>query len=280
MQVYIELVILDNFAIIFLLAKLSYYLVGEPAKMLRLISACVVGTAVAVLYPFIGGIWLPIVLKIGTGLVLSAILFKPKKLFKGMFLFFILTFTYGGALFAMGLFIHGNVEAALTKPVASVPIGVSLLTAYALFVCIKRMILRMKKSRDINGFLYDAEIRVGGSSVECKAFLDSGNRLYDDKSGLPVVIASAGTLAKALGDEQMSALFLGKTKGFDEAHYVDYKTVSGKSKLFVFRPDELVVYVADKKNIISDVMLGVAFRRLSDVESYGLILNPAVMTGE
>lgn len=280
MQVYIELVILDNFAIIFLLAKLSYYLVGEPAKMFRLISACVVGTAVAVFYPFIGGIWLPIVLKIGTGLVLSVILFKPKKLFKGMFFFFILTFTYGGALFAVGLFVHGNVEAALTKPVASVPIGVSLFTAYVLCVCVKRMVLRMKKSRDINGFLYDAEIRVGGSSVECKAFLDSGNRLYDDKSGLPVVIASAGTLAKALGDEQMSALFLGKTKGFDEAHYVDYKTVSGKSKLFVFRPDELVVYVADKKNIISDVMLGVAFRRLSDVESYGLILNPAVMTGE
>lgn len=280
MKVYIELVIADNFAITFLLARLSYYLIGEPLSKLRILSACAVGTAAAVFYPFLEGVWLPIALKIVTGLVLSVILFKPKKFLKGMLFFFILTFTYGGALFALGLFVHGNVEAALTKPVASVPVGITLLAAYVLFIGLKRAIFKIRKSRDINGFIYDAEIRVCGSSVECKAFLDSGNRLYDDKSGLPVVIVGAGTLAKALGDEQMSNLLLGKTSGFDGAHYVDYSTVGGKSKLFVFRPDELVVYVADKKNIISDVMLGVAFKRLSDVESYGLILNPAVMTGE
>ncbi|MCI9031698.1 MAG: sigma-E processing peptidase SpoIIGA [Clostridia bacterium] len=280
MQVYIELVILDNFALIFLLARLSYYLICELPNKPRMISACTLGTTVAVFYPFLNGILVPAILKIVTGLFLSLILFKPKKLLKGMLFFFILTFTYGGTLFALGLFIHGNAEAALTKPVASVPVGIALLTAYILFVDLKKAIFKIRKSRDINGFIYDAEIRVCGSAVECKAFLDSGNRLYDDKSGLPVVIASAGTLAKALGDDQMSNLLLGKTSGFAGAHYVEYLTVGGKSKLFVFRPDELVVYVEDKKNIISDVMLGVAFKRLSDVESYGLILNPAVLTGE
>lgn len=279
MDVYIEVVIIDNFSITFLLSKLSYYMLGEAGKLWRILAASFIGTVVAVFYPFIRGIW-SVLAKIICGLIMCFLLFKPKKLLRGSVIFFLLTFVFGGALFAVGYFIHGSVEKALTRPLVGIPIGVILLCAYLIFVVIKSIVKKMRKSRDVKNFLYDAEIEMFGTSVKCKAFLDSGNRLYDNGSGMPIVIASVSTLSQALSDELMTSLVIGKIKDFKNAHYVDYSTVGGKSKMFVFQPDGLVVYNGDKKNIINDVMLGVVFKRISDAESYGLILNPAVMTGE
>ena len=280
MSVYIELVALDNFSITFLLSKLSYFVLGESSKIWRILSASFIGTIIAIFYPFIHGIALSIFIKIACGLLMCLILFKPKKLLRGTAVFFLLTFAFGGALTALSFFKYGSVEKALTQPFTSIPIGAMLAAVYLIFVAVKALSQKIKKSRDVTDFIYDAEIIVFGSSVKCKAFLDSGNRLYDDGNGLPIVIASVSTLSSVLSDELMTNLIVGKTKDFKSAHYIDYSTVGGKAKMFVFKPDGLVVYNEDKKNIINDVMLGVVFKKFSDAESYGLILNPAVMTGE
>lgn len=279
MKVYIELVILNNFAVTFLIARLSYCLLAMPPNKYRMLLASAAGTLAAVCYPFVSNALILAAFKLICGLTLSVILFKPKKLVKGAVFFFFLTFTFGGAMFFVGYLVHGSLEKALTLPFATFPIGAVLLGGYVVYGILNILIRKLFKHRDMKQFLYDAEIEIFGVKIECKAFLDSGNRLYDDKSGLPIVIAGIKTLSKALSDEQMTQLVTGKTKGFKDAHYVDCNSVGGKSKLMVFRPDEVVVYEGDKANIINDVMLGVMFKRMTDVENYGLILNPAVMIG-
>ena len=279
MKVYVELVLADNFALTFLLARLTYYLLGEMPSKVRMFFGSLFGAVCAVFYPLIENNFLLLAAKLCVYAGISAILFRPRRLLKGMIFFLLLTFTYGGALFALGYLTYGSLIDALTKPFVSFPIGVGLLTAYVMFATVKVLARKLKKSRDVREFLYDAELRMFDKTVKCRAFLDSGNRLYDDSSGLPVVIVAMSTLQKTLTDSQVTQLLLGNTKTIKGSHYIEFGTVSGKSKLLVFRPDELVVYIGDKKNIISDVMLGVAFKRITDAESYGLILNPAVMTG-
>lgn len=279
MKVYIEFVIINNFAVTFLIARLSYLMVSEFPVKRRILTSSAVGTAAAVFYPFINGAILLVIYKLMSGLIMSVILFKRKKLLRGTLFFFLLTFTFGGAMFAVGYLVHGSVEKALTLPFSQLPVGAIILGCYFLFILLKRALNKLFKTRDVKKFLYDAQIRLFGKNVDCKAFLDSGNRLYDDVSGLPIVIVGIKTLSAVLTDEQMTQLVTGKAKEFKSAHYVECNCLGGKSKILVFRPDGLVVYNEDKKNIINDVMLGVVFKRLADIEEYGLILNPAIMTG-
>lgn len=279
MKVYIELVILNNLAVTFLIARLSYYFCSLYPQKGRIISASVAGTIAAIFYPFISNAILLVIYKLGCGIAICLLLFPLKKILKGSLFFFLLTFMFGGAMFAVGYLIHGSVEKALTLPFSQLPIFVIIFGAYILFVTAKVLINKLFKYRDVKKFIYKAEIFLFGKAIECQAFLDSGNRLYDDKSGLPIVIATISTLSKILDDDKMTQLITGKPKEFTNAHYVECNTVGGKSKMLVFRPESLVVYNEDKKNIINDVMLGVVFKRMSDVENYGLILNPAVMIG-
>lgn len=277
MTVYIELVFADNFAVTFLLAKLSYRFLQIRAKVLRMIIASLLGATAALLSPLICGVFLTIFFKLVCGVVISLILFCPKNIVKRFLIFFILTFAFGGCIFAVGYFVHGSVRKALTEPFFGIPIGLSLLLCYIMYVIVKVLLGKMLKRRDMRCYLYDAEIKLFGESVRCKAFLDSGNRLYDESSGLPIVVASIGTLSNVLSDEMITKLLTGKLSDFDGAHYVNYATLGGKARMPVFCPDSIVVYTKDKKNIINDVMLGVSFKKISDAESYGLILNPAVM---
>lgn len=279
MEVFVELVLIDNFAITFLLARLAYLAVGEYPKIWRLVSASTVGAVGAVLNPLISSHILSLCYKIVCGAVLRTILFAFKKPLKGTAFFLIFTFAFGGTLFAIAYMVFGTAEKALTTPLTSLPIGVVLFAVYLLFLFSKRLVFKIRKTRDVKRFLYDATITVFGKTLKCKAFLDSGNRIYDSVSGLPIAIVDISTISKVLSDEQMIRLMSGRIKDFNNAHYIDYSTLGGCSKMLVFAPDELVVYDEDKKNIINEVMLGVTFKRIFDDEKYGLLLSPAIMTG-
>ena len=71
MDVYIEYVIIDNFVITFMIAALTYKLMLKHVAKLRSAIAAVVGTAIAIAYPFVYNDVLVIVIKLGLWVALS-----------------------------------------------------------------------------------------------------------------------------------------------------------------------------------------------------------------
>jgi hypothetical protein len=274
----------------------------------RALSAGVTGTAAAVAYPLLplsnffllsvkGAVWA----------ALSAILFYKKcGFFKGAGAFLLITFFFGGALFAVGLMVHADVGAALRRPVCDVPVGFMLAAAFVTYKVIRACLLTRNRLKSAAPFVYDTEIDIFARTVSGKGFLDTGNGLYDSVSGLPIVVLGIKAALGVLDAQKLKAVIqsgaevgtvcdsqfgtacggagansggafgsrLVKELGAG-AHYASYSTVGdGGGKILVLKPDEIRLYSDGDGHIIKDVMIGLAFCKIPSPAGFDILLHP------
>jgi stage II sporulation protein GA (sporulation sigma-E factor processing peptidase) len=279
MSVYIESVILDNFFVTLLISLLSYRALSIRRSRRRHFFAALTGTAVAVAYPLLDlhAAFL-VLIKLALAAVLVLILFyKKAKMFPAACVFLGLTFAFGGALFAIGYAFYGDVHAALTLPVTFLPTGLIIAAALVLYLIYKKIVRKLKRVRDAKTYLVRAEIDALGKTVSGVAFLDTGNRLYDPKTDLPVVVLGAEPSLQILGDSGLCAMLRGQIGEISpSARYMEIGGVAGSGRLLLLKPDALRFYIGQVKHTIVDVELGLSLKKLSDAAGYDMLLHPAL----
>jgi len=245
------------------------------------VFAAVLGTIVAVFLPFVPmGAGFLLLIRIGLFVALVAVLFyKKAKLLLASGVFLCATFVFGGALFAVGLMAHGSITDALSLPVSNFPPGIMIAGGLLVYFLYKKVIARLKRVRDASDYMSEVEIDIFSSTFKGKAFLDTGNRLYDKGSDLPVVVLSAAMSLRILGEAGFEAVLRGNIKEVCKAaRYIEYGGADGKkSKLLVLKPDALRFYIGQDLHTIKDVMIGLAFTQFQDAIAYDAILHPAIM---
>jgi len=220
-------------------------------------------------------------LAVGAGM---AFLIYNHKSFKRYFvcflIFMLITFALGGACLGVLFLLGADITNAATLNYQSgVPIGLIVLTAAVTVFFIRRLCLYLNRSRDIAGFIRQAELYINGESVKFDAFIDSGNQLYDAESGLPVIIVESTILNRLLKNTLCDILNRATPKNtLKNGHYIEYSTLNGKNtRLLVFKPDKLVIYSDGQANIIYDVMAGVYGGRFEKPVKYSALLHPALI---
>ncbi len=280
MSVYIEYVILDNFVITYMLAALTYRILLKRVAKIRSLIAAVVGTGVAVAYPFVkGNVWI-ILLKLGLYVVLCLILFlKKQKFFLCSLTFLGLTFLFGGMMFGIGFAVCGDLETTLRVNPMDFPVSIIIIGAFLCYLAARKIAVRFHRVKDLGGVVYDFSLSLLGRTMKFRGLLDTGNRLYDKSSGLPVVIVSAKSLMGEVTDEQFRVMFSGRGETLQKgAHYMEINTVAGgKNKILLLRPESFVLYSKNEGNILYDVMVGVSFSPIRDAVGYDAILHPALV---
>ena len=234
MQVYIEYAILDNFFVDYFLLRQAAVLLRVPFKKRRLILSSVIGTVVAVVLPLFD---LPTVvgfiLKILLGTVISFTAVDHRNFtgyIKYFNVFLLLTFFLGGVIIGiMSLIgIPYDFEAYYSNKL--LPIGLNVLFGYLLYFGIKKFVDRFVSSVMIAPDLYDAEVFINGASFKAVAFYDSGNRLKDVKTGLPIIICSQKFFDKLNSSTRLSvrgviAYSTASGVGENEFYAIDYVIV-------------------------------------------------------
>ncbi len=265
MNVYVEYVIADNFTLTYLIAALSYRICLKRVRKLRACVCAIVGTVVAVFYPFISSNALLTAIKFALWAVLTLILFaKTPKPIAGGGVFMAVTLLFGGALFALSVTLTGDVDTALRTSVSSVPLSAIIVCGWLVYLIAKRVAVSFNRTRIVNGYSYRFSVTVGEKSKKLIGFMDSGNVLFDNASGLPVIVLSLSA-AKELIDE--NALVRTRT--------LKVQTLTNSGKIMLVRPDKFVLYLSEDKNIFSDVMLGVSGE--SDFSGTDALLSPALI---
>ncbi|MDR0426241.1 MAG: sigma-E processing peptidase SpoIIGA [Clostridiales bacterium] len=280
MTAYIEYVIIDNFSVTLLVAALTYRLILRRVPWPRALLGAAVGTVCAVLSPFIANFYLLLFFKIAVWAGLSLLLFyRKKRFFMASLLFLGITFAFGGAMFALGYMATSSVEAAMDYEMFDFPVGLLLLAAVLVFKGLQILGLKLYRIKDIGGLTYECRIQLFEGVVTLHGMMDTGNRLYDRTSGLPVVVVNAKSLMPVLSDEQFRLLFSGQGEKLQRgAHYIGYGTLSTeKSRILLYKPDKFLLYLPDRENILYDVMLGVTFGGIREKEEYDAILHPALL---
>lgn len=106
------------------------------------------------------------------------------------------------------------------------------------------------RKKEIIDFVYDVIIELAGRRIKLKMFLDSGNMLYDDKTGLPILVVNKNVFEKKLGYMVVEGA----------CRRVEYTTIDGANKtISVLKPDNIYIVKCGKSNAVR-AMIGVVQR--------------------
>ncbi|MDE7464039.1 MAG: sigma-E processing peptidase SpoIIGA, partial [Clostridiales bacterium] len=236
---YIEFVIADNFLLTYLAGATACGLCHKRVNVIRLLIASAVGTVVAVFYPFMKlNTVAQFAVKISLGIGLCFIMFfKTKRPITSSLLFFGSTFAYGGACYALGLVIYSDAAKAAAFS-RRYPLFMVLTTGVVVFFLSRYVIKRLRAARAREPYELGADVEVFGKSLHFDAFLDTGNCVFDDVTGLPVVITDCERFSKKL-DGESAFEFL---KNIDKFRLLKVKTPAGEADAHVIGPTCITVY--------------------------------------
>ena len=250
---YIEYVIADNFILTFLSGAAAARLTHKRADVIRIFIAATVGTAAAIFYPYINVPFaVQLVIKIALGCVLCIIMFfKTPRFITSSLMFFGCTFTFGGACYALWYSVGGTGAAA--KYLGECPLFLTLGVGAGVYFCVRYVVKRLRLARAAAPYVFRTEVEIFKQKLTFDAFLDTGNCVFDDRTGLPVIITALNVFTDKL-DAVASAEFIKHADKF-KRHRVT--TAAGETEIFILRPERITVY-SDKQKHTINAVLGLA----------------------
>ena len=268
---YIEFVILDNFVLTFLAGTVAARLCHSRVNVFRVIGAAAAGTVVAVFYPYLRcGFWLQFMLKIALWLVLSVVMYiKTPRFIISAPLLLGCTFALGGASYALGYLIFQSAEGA-NAFCEKFPLFLTLGCGALVYLFSRFIIKRLRLVRERAPYNYGAVVEVFGKKIKFEAFLDTGNCVFDERTGLPVII----TDIKRFSDKLDGASAIEFMKNADRLPTTAVTTPAGKSEIFIVKPTAVTVYT-DRQPHKIEAVVGLVRGNVFG-SAHEMLLNPAV----
>ena len=287
--IYVDIVLLENFCMNYIILFGTAYIIKIKVKHLRILASSIIGAIYAILaYSGIFKLYENIFVKIILSICMVYVAYNPKNIkgiIKELIVFYLVSFTLGGCAFALlyivkpqDIFIKDGVFIG-TYPIKIVLLGgvVGFTITYISFKVVKN---RMNKSE----LIYEIYIRLEEKELKLKVMLDTGNMLKDPISNSPVALIDKTKLYELLPKEILDnskEMLGGEFKNQDE---IDYKyksrlriipfTSVGKQNgmLLGIKADEIRI-ITDVEEIINEkAIIGIYDRKFSKTDKYcGLI---------
>lgn len=246
-----------------------------------------IGTTQAIVLPLLNiSSLLQVPIKLALGVVMVLVLSSYLRLKEFVFsflLFLFYTLVLVGACLVTLLTFGTSLEALAAGGYdMAVPLGI-ILAIVALYISIIVYIAKyLNRKRDLSPFLRKIKLILKDKELAFDAFIDSGNKLIDASTGLPVVILSLNALKKHFSTDELESLMLmqGKDTSFKNVHTCSYGTLSGDAKkMVVFEADKLVINDGHNEYTTNRFVVGVTYKQFKDVANYDCLLNVGVVEG-
>lgn len=197
MKVSVELFLLDNLLMNWLVLRLASVLVGKRLRYYVSLPASAAGALYALLSmtaaPFLLSVW-P---KLLFGALLACVLMVNRRgYWKCLIALYLSAFLLGGTMFGLAMLLGGEVSGGAL--IGTVPLRVLLITA-ALCFFLPRAALSLLAAYRSRMRHVRVRVDLADRSFIVWALVDSGNLLTEPVSGLPVIIVKAGLLPNEPG---------------------------------------------------------------------------------
>lgn len=283
-----------NYLILLVTAKFS----RNKTSSLRLLMGALVGACYVVLLILCPGIkfYYTAMGKIALSLIMIAVAFTPEKalsFFKTLVIFYISTFIFAGAAFALMYFNHtgGFVRNGIVYVFWQSKWTVLLLSIVMVGIIVKIFweLVQYKFIKD--RLLLPLRIAFESKIIAMAALVDTGNSLHDPLTNTPVVVAEFKAIKDILPDE-IQRIFL-ESKENDLVSVTDIVSNSGwlsrfrlipftsigkeNGMLIGFKPDYIEIGEEQEKRGVENVIICIYNRSLSKNERYKALLSPELV---
>ena len=211
MTIYIDIVLLENIIMNYIILFATAIVLKIKKKHIRIFIASLLGAVYSIIeYIGILKLYSSIVMKILLSILIVYIAFNPqnlKKMWKNLMIFYLTSFVFGGAAFALiyvvkpqdilmknGLFLG-------TYPLKTVLLGaiVSFLVILVSFKIVKGKISK-------KDMFCDLKIKINDKIVRVKAMIDTGNCLKEPITNIPVIVLEHTLLYDCIPKEILNNL--------------------------------------------------------------------------
>ena len=258
MEVYIEIVVIDNFVIDYIILNLCMMQTKACSRWWRKSISSLIGTILAVIsvYPIHGA--LLFALKVITSFAMVFVAFGKKNFFKNLAVFYVMTFLLGGLSLGI-LYLKEGLEASMGKNIFKIPTGIIVFSLFFGYLSIKKIIYILKKVKHIEQFTYQVEIFSEGEIRSFKGFLDTGNFLTwsGDMKGIMV-----GSYIE----------FLPLLKGKKTLGEIEVSTVSGGNNMSIYQFEKVKIK-GDKETLVFPEMK-IALSKSKISSDFSILLSP------
>ena len=203
MTVYIDVVLLENLCMNYIILFGTAYITKIKRKHVRIFFSSLVGAIYAILaYAGIFPIYANLVVKIILSICMVYIAFSPKTI-KGMLkelvVFYLVSFLLGGCAFALLYMVKPqNILMKDGVLIGTYPIKIALLGGVVGFTITYIAFRVVKKKMTQKELIYSIKIVLGNKQLETLVMLDTGNMLKDPISQYPVILIEKEKMSELL----------------------------------------------------------------------------------
>ena len=279
--IYGDVLVVTNFIINSMVLRLCGRFCGVKAKSFPYIMGAFLGAlcSFSIFLPAKGMVW-----DVGYRLVTAGVVVRvaygrqPLGAFGKLFLaFFLVNFLVAGVVIALWfLFPSGGYayrNGAVYFHIRPIALVLGVTVAYCLGSLFSR-VFRWRRTKEERFLL---RLQRGDGQVTLTAMADTGNRLREPFSGLPVVVANFSAVEPLLTPEEQRYIL---TEQFGDClpgglRMVAFRTVEGEGILSAFSPDCLEILLENQWREV-DAYVGVSVRPLA-VEGCTALFHPEMI---
>lgn len=211
MTIYIDVVLIENLMMNFIILLATGLILKEKIRIVRLLLSGLLGAIYSLLsYMSILEIYSSMILKIILSIVMIYIAFNPqtmKKMWKDILLFYLTSFVFGGAAFAF-IYIVKPQDILMKNGLflGTYPLKTIMLGAIIAFIIMITAFTVVKTKITKKDMFCKIEISLNHKKVETIAMIDTGNMLKEPITNTPVIVVEHTLLYDCIPKEILNHL--------------------------------------------------------------------------
>ncbi len=291
MTIYIDIVLIENLMMNFIILLATGLILKERISVIRLLLASLLGAIYAVVsYLSILEMYSSMILKIILSIVMIYIAFNPqtmKKMWKDILLFYLTSFVFGGAAFAL-IYIVRPQDILMRNGLflGTYPLKTIVLGAIIAFIIIMTAFTVVKSKITKKDMFCEVEIELNNKKIETTAMIDTGNLLKEPITNTPVIVVEHTLLYDCIPkeilnhlDELLGGEFNNIPEPIKEEYIAKLKLIPfsslGKQNgmLIGMKAEAITIKDVDKEGTKENIIIGIYNKSLTKRGEYRALMG-------
>lgn len=290
MTIYLDVVLTENLIMNYIILYATGIILKINIKHIRLIIASLLGAIYSIIaYMSVLEIYSSIILKIILSVVIVYISYNPqnvKQLWKHILIFYMTSFVFGGAAFAL-IYVVKPQEIFMKNGLflGTYPLKTILLGAIIAFFVIITSFKIVKSKISKKDMFCIVKVKINNKEIETKVMIDTGNLLKEPISNTPVIVLEhtllydcipkeiLNNLENILGGEFSSVPEEIKNQYISKLKVIPFSSLGKQNGMLMgIKPEYIIVENEESEKKISNVIIGIYNKSLTKRGEYrGLI---------
>lgn len=291
MTIYIDIVLIENLVMNFIIILATGVVLKEKIRLIRILCASLLGAIYSVVsYVSIFKIYSSIILKIILSVVVVYIAFSPqtmKKMWKDLLLFYLTSFVFGGAAFAL-IYIVKPQEILMKNGLflGTYPLKTIILGSIIAFIIIVTAFTVVKTKFTKKDMFCEIEIQLNNKKILTTAMLDTGNLLKEPITGTPVIVVEHTLLYECIPKEILNNIeqLLGgefdnipekvREEYVSKLKFIPFSSLGKQNGMLLgIKADKIKIKTEEKEEEKENIIIGIYNKSLTKKGEYRVLMG-------